>query len=231
MGFIGVFAPTSCRRGRRPRLPDKLGFIALRAKCKMQNVKCKIKGYRCVRTIQRRGAHCASVKRILPKNGRPVVAPTVFVHRRKIGVCRCDALSVALRQAAGDTSPKGRGLIRLPRWGSCRGTRLRGPDKSKFEAFVADSPKVLSLRDSRLSTIFASPSTHRYPSIFKRTIYAKRLAITTASFFFFVKVFEGSARGTFSKKVPLVYPYLITTFLNAFLPRRTMTPSAKSATG
>ena len=65
--------------------PYKLGFIALRAKCKMQNVKCKIKGYRCVRTIQRRGAHCASVKRILPKNGRPMVAPTGLCVAENLG--------------------------------------------------------------------------------------------------------------------------------------------------
>ena len=45
----------------------------------------KIGVYWCVRTVQRRGAHCASVKRILPKNGRPMVAPTGLCVAENLG--------------------------------------------------------------------------------------------------------------------------------------------------
>ena len=41
--------------------------------------------YRCGCTVQRRGAHCASVKRILPKNGRPMVAPTGLCVAENLG--------------------------------------------------------------------------------------------------------------------------------------------------
>ena len=54
-------------------------------KCKMQDATCKIGVYRGVCTVQRRGAHCASVKRILPKHGRPMVAPTGLCDAENLG--------------------------------------------------------------------------------------------------------------------------------------------------
>ena len=79
----------------------KLGFIALRVKCKMQNVKCKIKGYRCVRTIQRRGAHCTSAKE-RTTDGRPYG----FVRCLQIGVWRGGAFHVGRGLAPAVTTEK-----------------------------------------------------------------------------------------------------------------------------
>ena len=130
----------------------------------MQNVKCKIKGYRCVRTIQRRGAHCASAKGICPKNGRPAACgmsplracalPKIWGLAGSCLPCRAGACSRRNNRKAFVS-----GGTKAPPYGfSCRRTATQHPDKSKFETLAAGRRGRRPLPGLKEAVLFYQPT-------------------------------------------------------------------------
>ena len=180
----------------------------------MQNVKCKIKGYRCVRTIQRRGAHCASAKGICPKNGRPAACGMSPLRACALPInwglagsclpCRAGACSRRNNRKAFVS-----GGTKAPPYGfSRRRTATQHPDKSKFETakglnFVSvllgwGGTAAIFAKQICTERSFAEQIARRAPIHFLMLFGLGKIASAFA--FLFPKSFWGC--GDFFQKVP-----------------------------